>query len=204
MQRLSSSEHEDLRWNLYPGMVRIMTMGDGSCFFHAIARSYFEPYIIGQMADGSPINRSQFIRDFRRDLAIKLGQTIDPLDPTSSMYYDTLSRGQLRELSRSLPQLSLRNMQKELNSSMPVDNKYNEYISNLLNKDIYLLDANRRSVYVTGSDSDILYKNRPSIVILVTPGHYELVGIRTYSGVQTVFHPKDDFIMTIRSKLGNV
>ena len=198
MQPMLSAQYQDLQWNLYPGLVRVSTIADGSCFFHAIARAYFEPYILGRLGN-RPIDRSVFIQDFRRDLARKLAQPIDPLDPTSPLYYDTLSRGRLEEMSKSLPQLSLDSMVAELDSRAPVDNKYNEFISNLLGKDIYLLDYPRRRVYITGDDDDILYKSRPSIVLLVTPGHYDLVGLRTSSGIQTLFPPSHDLITKIRA-----
>ena len=66
---------------------------------------------------------------------------------------------------------------KELDSDRPVDNAYNEFISDQLNKDIYILDAVTQDVYMTGSDDNVLYKDRPSIVLMYLPGHYELVGL---------------------------
>jgi len=170
---------------------------DGSCFFHAVLKSFFIPYKTGFL-DGRPLNRSEFVFDFRKGLAKKLGSPIDPNNPLSQTYYDTLSRGKLRELGRSVPELSLENMQRELASRMPIDNKYNEFVSNILDKDIYLLDYNTQDVYITGADDDILYKNRPSIVILVLPGHYELVGVQTPNGIQTLFEPSSGLIQNIR------
>jgi len=203
---LIDNEYEPMNWNRdfeYPGMVRIRVPTDGSCFFHAIAKSYFKPYIMGSL-NGNPINRNDFIVKLRKDLANKLASKVNPLDPESPIYYDILSRGNLREISQSLPNYSLENMMHELNSNHPVDNVYNEFISNQLNKDIYLLDLVKQDVYMTGSDDEILYKNRPSIVILYIPGHYELVGIQDKDSIMTVFDPTHPFIQAIQNRKNNL
>lgn len=191
------NEVQPLNWTLYPGLVRISTEMDGSCFFHAILKSFFLPYKTGFL-DGKPLNRSTFAFDLRKSLSRKLGAPVEPNNPLSPTYYATLSRGKLAEISKDVPDLSLDYMQKELASRLPIDNKYNEFISNVLDKDIYLLDYNTKDVYITGADDEILYKNRPSIVILVLPGHYELIGLQTNSGVQTLFDPSSNFIQNIR------
>ena len=141
------------------------------------------------------------IQNLRKDLSIKLGSKIDPTDPDSPTYYDTLSRGELPNISKEIPRYSLANMQKELASNRPVDNVYNEFISNCLNKDIYILDGVKRDVYITGNDDEILYKNRESIVILYLPGHYELIGIIDDNNIHTLFDPEDDFIQRIKTRM---
>ena len=201
---LNMMENAPLNWTdgnfNYPEMVRIGTITDGSCFFHTIASSYFLPYRRGKIND-SPMNRYTFIRDLRHDLAIKLGERIDPNDTDHVIHYDVLSRGSLREFSKSVPQYTLESMKRELNSDRSVDNVYNEFISNILDKDIYLLDIQTKDVYVTGNDFDILYRGRNSIVILSLPGHYELVGLRTQTGIKTLFHFEHPFIQSIISRL---
>ena len=124
-----------------------------------------------------------------------------PYDVTSPTYYDVLSRGQLSEFSKSVPAYSLENMQRELDSDRAVDNAYNEFISDQLEKDIYILDGIKRDVYITGYDDEILYKNRPSIIILYLPGHYELVGLEINGIIKLLFDPDHDLIQTIRSRM---
>lgn len=202
-----SSPYESLTWDSstgfsYPGMVKIRTIADGSCFFHAIANSYSEPYRIGILPGGASINKIQFIKSLRHDLSLKLAERVNPLDQSSLIYYDLLSRGELKNFSKIVPEYTLENMQKELNSSSPVNNVYNEFISNQLNKDIYLLDAVKKDVYLVGRDDDILYKGRDSIVLLYTPGHYNLVGVMQDSGVPaTLFKSDNPFIKAIQARI---
>ena len=204
---LMDREYEPLNWPNrsfnYPNMVRIRTQADGSCFFHAIAKAYYTPYQVG-ILDGKAIDRSRLIQSLRRDLAIKLGQPIDANNPKGTTYYDLLSRGQLKEFAKEVPQYSLENMKRELASSAPVDNSYNEFVSNQLNKDIYLLDGEKQDVMITGNDDEILFKNRESIVILYIPGHYELVGLQTSDGIKTHFKPTHDFIRAIRFRIQEI
>ena len=203
---LSDHEYQALDWTPsnasfhYEGLVRIGTIGDGSCYFHAIAKSFFTPYKLGKL-DGTVLNRSEFIRKLRKDLANKLSEPVDSANQQNVRYYDLLSRGKLGELSRGLPQLSLENMKKLLDSSLSVDNRFNEFVSNVLNKDIYLLDFLKKDVYVTGDDADILYKGRDSIILLTMPGHYELVGLTTEQGIQTLFPSNHPLIRKIRDRI---
>lgn len=201
-----NQEYEHLNWPLYPGMVRIRTLADGSCLFHAIANAYFIPYRTG-ILDGKSISRPQLIRTLRRQLSIRLGEPVDPLNPDGPTHYDLLSRGQLRKFAESVPRYSLENMQKELDSNDPVDNVYNEFLSNQLNKDIYLLNAQTKDVLITGNDDDILYKDRDSIVILYLtgpPGHYELVGLDQGEDIMTIFPPSHPFILAIRHRMNEL
>lgn len=196
-----NNETENLVWSNqgfnFPGMVRVRIPRDGSCFFHAITRAYFKPYITG-IIDGKSFNRKEFIRGLRKSLSIKLSKVNSE---TGLRYYDSLSRGKLEDFAKSVPQYSLEEMQKELDSNQAVDNVYNEFISNEIDKDIYILDMVSKDVYITGNDFDILYKGRKSIVLLYLPGHYELVGIETRKGIKTLFSPDHEFIRAIRDRM---
>lgn len=198
---LTTAETENLYWNgpfQFKNMVRIRTPRDGSCFFHSIVKAYYKPYITGKI-DGRYFDKKEFIKGLRKSLSIKLGTRVDP--STEEIHYDTLSRGQLKDFSLDVPEYTLINMQRELDSNRSVDNVYNEFISNELNKDIYILDFVNQDVYVTGNDADILYKGRKSIILLYLPGHYELVGIHTSKGIKTLFKPDHEFIKAIRERL---
>lgn len=198
-------EFEYLNWEgplNFLGMVRFRTIADGSCFFHAICNAIYPPYQMGRLGHRA-YPKSQFVKDLRHDLSIRLGEPINHLDPKGGTYYDSISRGKLYTISQSLPEYSLENMREELrNSSAAVNNIYNEYISNVLNKDIYILDGITQDVYMTGNDADILYKGRTSIVLHYLPGHYELIGLQLVDqSIQTKFEHDSDFIRMIRDRI---
>lgn len=186
------SQFEILDWQsqgsfYYEGMVRKKEINDGSCFFHCIADSFYKPYQIGK------INRIQFVSDMRSQLSLILPQ-----------YYSVLSRGTLLEYSESVPGFTLEQMVKILNSKEHVDNRFNEFVSNVLNKDIYILNYSTKDVYITGNDDDILYKNRESIVIIwINGNHYDLIGILNDSTLLTLFKPDHPFILSIKSRMNN-
>lgn len=197
MTPLMHAEFQPFSWPSLPipGLVRKRTIADGSCFFHALCDSFFEPYV-NQLFDGRATSRRDIVRSLRRDLSARLSEPIDPLDPASPSHYDSL------HLAREFPECSLKNMQRELAGSGPVSNLYNEYISNVLEKDIYILDFDKQDVYATGDDTAVLYKRRPSIVLMYSPGHYELVGRMTTNGeLETLFHPDSQLIQAIGLRL---
>ncbi len=191
--------------NIYENLTlyRIPTDGDGNCFFHAICSAYFIPYI-SQTLHGEPLDRRSFVSDLRRDLANKLSERTPH---SKKSYYRRLANGELKNLSESLPECSLSNMQKELSTSgLPVSHLYNEFISDILDIDIYILDYEKKDVYMTGTDFNLLYKNRKSIIILYLPGHYELIGhLSSNSGnenkLQTCFKPDHSVIVKIRNRI---
>lgn len=205
MKPLLNHEYENLKWSgVFEkfNLIRIRTDMDGSCFFHALAKAYFKPYIVGKI-NNEPFNRKEFIKNLRKDLAKTLALKVDLEDPESKTYYQTLSNGEFEKISGTMPKYSLKHMQKELaNSEKPVSNIYNEFISDQLNLDIYILNAKTKDVYMTGSDNSLLYKNRRSIVVLYLPGHYELIGTMDKdNNIETIFSPKSKFIKKIKERM---
>jgi len=189
-----NDEYELLNWKenfKYPNLVKVYTIGDGSCFFHAIMNSFYKPYITC-MNNDIPVNRKEFIRKLRTDLSKNLKN-----------HYNNLSRGKLPEISKDLLSLTLENMEKTLDSNDFIDNRFNEYISNMINKDIYILDGKKQDVYITGKDDDILYKNRDSIVLLYNEDrhHFELVGVIEENYITTLFKYDDPLIYGIRRRV---
>lgn len=187
-----SPSYSSLNLTWYPNVVRFDTIGDGSCFFHAIALAYCQIYRLA-----NTMSKMNFVRDLRYQLSKSLGESESV---GGLIRYDLLSRGKLREMSKDIPNFTLDTMQKELNSSTPVDNLYLELCANVLRKDIYLLDYNTKDVYRTGKDSELLIKNRDSIVILYKPGHYELVGTLQGAKIITLFPYDHPFIRAIKSR----
>lgn len=198
----------------YPNMVNISTIRDGSCFFHALIMSFYEPY------QKNKVDRKKFVRELRKNLANELSNTVkyggkyDDMsginDETNKFrdeanqktYYETISEGNLPELSKDFPNLKLENMKKELDSSMAIDQIYNEFISNIISRDIYILNYQEKDVNAVGSYIDKIYKNRESTVILYRPGHYELVGLIEPGNILRLsFSPTHPYIMAIKKRM---
>lgn len=180
-------------------MIRIFTIPDGHCMFHAIANAFFIPYRKGTI-NNIPITQTEIVTRMRSDLAHQL--ELKSIENPSKTNYEMLGGGAVATMSETLPRYKLSNMIKELMSSSPIDNLYNEFISNTLNKDIYILSAEKEDVYMFGDDYKLLYKNRESIVILYVPGHYELVGLQDKNGRErTIFPYNDPFINLIRKRM---
>lgn len=185
-------------------MVAIYTIGDGNCYFHALAHAYYIPYRT-QSLQGKTVSRQDIVRNLRYSLSVRLGEPVDSLNPNGPTFYDQLSRGKLYEFGKSIPEYSFEEMRKRLRSSSAIGNEYNEFVSDQLNKDIYILDYEKQDVYITGDDDDLLYKDRSSIVLIYMPGHYELVGIQDKNGkTQTYFYPTHPFIQFLKNRMNSI
>lgn len=168
-------------------LVRYDTIGDGSCFFHAFLHSFYIPYRISTYEE-----KRLIVRDFRTQLSTEL-----------VLLYDSLSRGQLCTYAQFVPEYSLSNMCARLDSYQSVGNEFNELLSNIFNKDIYILSGALEDPYMM-SDNGIYYKGRDSIVLLYSNSHYELVGLRdgeNGNNIHTLFTPYHDFITFIQERM---
>lgn len=170
-------------------LIRIATDGDGSCFFHAVLAGFFVPYR-EQMLNDRPTSRRE----------IALGLRIVLADNFDLETYKSLGNGHLEEFSKSDPNYSYDNLKRLLKSNLPIGNEFIEYISNRLDKDIYLLDIIRQNIYSQACDISLLYKGRKSVVLLYLPGHYELIGLRREDGsIATHFDPEHELIQFLKS-----
>lgn len=183
-------------------LVKISTIEDGNCFFHSVLRSFYVKYINTK----NILERVKYATTVRRCLA----ECLDEKDENGVMEYDKLSNGYLRQFSEECPEASLENMKRELCSSDSVGNIYHELISNKLNIDIYLIDIKKKSVYFTGSDLSLLYKNRNSVFIGYiessnpkTTGHYEVIGLIENNRIVTLFTYDHPLTLCVRKILSN-
>lgn len=181
---------EDINFNL----VKINCPADGHCYFHSILRSFCVGYI-----NGNNITRYNYVKKFRKYLAELL---------KSDNTYELLSNGKLKEYSKEIADYSLKNMITELNSDDAVNNLYQELISNFLGIDIYIVDLIKNKIYLSACDTNILYKNRKSIILgysyysdFDTIGHYDIVGLNTNGKINTLFSNDHNLIKAIKSKI---
>ena len=178
-------------------LVIVPTIGDGNCYFHSVLRAFNTSYINAKSA----LERVNLARTFRNALADRLIE-VDPL--TGSDYYSGLNNGNLEDFSKGVREYSKESLRRELLSSEPVDNIYQELISNAVNKDIYIIDAETKDMYNVGSTFGLYYKGRNSIIIYYTPGHYEVVGVKRSDGsIDTIFTPEHELIQLCKDRLLN-
>ena len=189
-------------WNL----ISIDTVGDGSCLFHAICNSYFIPYYTETIKDVK-ITRKEIVKQVRKEFSEKLSSPISA-DSNSKTHYEFINSGKTSEfpIFSEFPEYnySLKNMQDQLDSDNNIGYGYIEYISNILNKNIYILCKSNKDLYpFCKSDLANIYKNDRSSIVLYYMGsndsrvsydHYELVGIMNNGIVDTHFSPDHSFI----------
>jgi hypothetical protein len=178
-------------WPLY----RISTIGDGSCLFHALANAFILPYRTEKL-NSKKISRKEIVTNLRHNLASRLKDQV-PGSPDGRRYYDELHNGYTGLFSQIVPEFRLDYMMTQLNSSAYIGYGYMEYIGNVLNKDIYILDALHQGLYRTITDEYqyTIKGNRNSVVIYWNGGHYELIGLKDNQGkMVTHFSPDHSFI----------
>lgn len=183
---LINREYENLRWpDIFDKfkLVRLRIPIDGLSLLHAIVKSYLPDYIAGT------INRRDFLLSFRTQLYEKLDK-----------YYNNLSDGKLKELSEKFPEYTLENLKNNLLNGN-INNIYSEFISNIIDKDIYFLDFNDKDVYIPETELKYLYKGRDSIIILRLNNHYELIGELENFDIKTLFMKDDDIIRIIKERV---
>lgn len=148
----------------------VATIGDGSCFFHAICHAMSKSYRKKSLG-----GKREHVRTFRKKLSEILGKE----NNFGVRPYDTISNGKMKELSKSFVECSVGNMVSTLkNPRKAVSNLFNEFISNCIDKDIYLVRKIDGNIYYPGTDTELLIKGRQAIIILVSSGHYELLSQR--------------------------
>lgn len=188
------------RWTL----VRFSTPADGSCLFHAICNSFFKPYREGIIED-KPVERTKITSSLRTELSKKLESKTNPEDDESPIYYDVLNKGNMREFSKSVPEFSLESMMSSLDSSSSLGYGYMEFIGDALEKDIYILEASRRDIYITDELPLTIKGNRDSLVLYYSSGHYELVGIKEETGkIITHFSCNHRFIKFLHARVTSI
>jgi len=171
--------------------VTIPTIADGSCMFHSILQSFNKTYINSSIKDKQKISRQ-----FRNDLSDILDEKID-----GQTCYKQLSRGQLEDFSKIVPETSLKNMKMSLKSNEWGDVRFLELISNILDLDIYVIWKQSSDLYVLG-DNELYYKNRDSIIILNSENnHFDTVGMKYKNNIRTLFDKNEPVIEHLRSKL---
>jgi hypothetical protein len=182
----------------YENLVRIATIGDGSCFIHAVLKAFYRQY----QQNNDAQYRLNMAATVRRDLAIILG--LENPAYTGHTYWETSSRGAFprmvmqqindEELVGDLRvDYSLSGLQRLFNSTSQLGDEVYTFVSDALNIDIYVLRATRDNLYPhyhTRRTGNL----RNGIVVIGNMAHYETLAVDTDDGLQTVFSPGDPFL----------
>ena len=201
---IDTYEKINIKWYPNENVVRIGTIGDGSCFFHAVLGAYYQPY---QNNDQYKF-RSDLVKRLRRDLAYIL-QLKDPQRPDKTIW-ETAVDGQFMELYNQqmmgldftsvfgVPiDFSLEGLQKLFNSMDYLGNEVYQYASDLLGIDIYIMRGTNKNLYPYQNTSKE-FINRKAVVITGNGCHYEIIAIERNGLFQTVFERDDPFIIALK------
>jgi hypothetical protein len=168
---------------------RIDTIGDGSCFLHAILGCCSKKYITS-----SEREKKIIIRGLRNDLAKVLDVKVK--DKT---IYQTLSRGEIEDISKYVKEMKKDYMQNHLKSGRWLNATFLELISNMLNINIVVVSFQLKEIYKTG-DKELLFQDRHNIFInYLDQAHFESLGIRTEEGLKTFFHKDSEISQRIKN-----
>lgn len=158
-----------------------------------------------KIRDEARNERMIYISDIRHKLAQNLSLEI----------YKTLGEGVLAEVMTERYQSVARRpedaemlgwaiyLKKLSDCSEWVGEEAIEYVSNVFGIDIYIMSDTTRNIYLLGANCDLIYKFRPSVVLMnLNNIHYETVGrVNNNGDIQTLFAPDDPWIRKLHSKL---
>ena len=159
------------------------TIGDGSCFLHAVLMAFNKTYI-----DSSDSQRRKMVRNLRSALSDHIEE---------SDIYTQLARGELKEISKFVPLMDKQNMRKYINSNNWISYHFVELISKVLDLNIFIVTHNTNTLYNLGDDEIYYKKDRNSVFInYINQAHFETLGINTPDGIKTFFSPQSEIMKT--------
>lgn len=198
---MNDDTYAPLRCTWYDDLIRIATIGDGSCFIHAVLKAFYRPY---QENNDAPY-RLELAAKIRRDLAVALG--LDNPQYPGYTYWATSGRGAfprmvMQEINDEQlvgelgVDFSLSGLQRLFNSTNQLGDEVYSFAADALNVDIYVLRATNEDLFPH------YHTRRPNIprngiVIIGNMYHYEVLGINTEDGIQTVFQEGDPFLTAL-------
>lgn len=188
----------------YGSLYRFKTILDSSNIIHAILRAFNKKYL----KMNSIKEKEKYVSEIRSGLANDL--TYDIYSRLAYGLIDELSTKKYREYGVTTQDSSVIGWAFYTKSIADYNellgSEIQEYISDKLNLDIYILSENSRDIEPSLIECNLLYKHRPSIIILKISGvFYETVGKLDENGrIQTVFDPKDELIKQLYTKACSV
>lgn len=173
------------KWNTF----MVHTPRDMHCFFHCILLSLSDNYRNG-VFNGKKVKKEELASKLRKELANEL----------SKNNYNNINNGYIKDNIDILPkEFILDNMVNTLKNKSLIGQELFDFVSDQINKDIYILDWENKRYYKT-LDEDIRIKNRKSIVMIyIDDCHYNLLVLKEGDCIKTYFdhdHPFIEFLKT--------
>lgn len=188
-------------------------IGDYEKLFTLITVDDFEKFILPKSFENGIINSDSIILSKSKDI---LKQRIkDKLEQGSKFSEENIKNlantlyEMISTISKTSKNLAYNNFSKNLEScNYWVDHYLIEYISNYVDRDIYIIDDTTRMPYNLGNCD--MYKGRKSVIILwIGRGHYESIGkiidseVKGKKEIIREFNPEDPLIQRINVILCN-
>ena len=196
-----NKSHELLVWPTSPvrhvGLCRVQTPYSRDGIYHAILNGCSEHYR-KQKINGYPVKFDDIVTMFRRELA-----TIFAYGPVGERPYDRLSNGTARALAKQSPEYSLHAMQSSLLRDGFIPAHLLPFVCDTIGHDIIYISGIDRDVETFSNQTDQAILGRPTVILIYSRNHYELVGLMDADGeVDTCFKPDHPYIKRLRKRLG--
>jgi hypothetical protein len=193
--------HELLVWPTsparHPGLCRIKTPASRDGIYHAILNAVSR-YYRERNVDGFKVDTDTQVRMFREELADELGS-----GPVGSRPYDLIGGGKPAQMAHRVPQYSLRAMRQHLLHDGYIEPYVLPYVCDAIGHDIIYISALDRDVATFSQQTDSAIKGRPTILLLYSRNHYELLGILDGDGdLETRVSPQHPYIQRLRGRIG--
>ena len=203
MLAMDKMEYVNCSWWEEP-VVRIGSIGDGSCSIHSILNAFLKIY----QTNPNLKFRKDFAKRLRRDIANSLTQP-DPRIP-EKIRYETAAKGSFPELYeqqllgvnfedifKQKVDFSVEGLKNLFNSNAFLGDELYSFVAELLGIDLYVMRITNLDLYPHINTHEPGIDNR-SIVISGDGRHFETIGIIRDNLCQTFFEPNDPFILKIR------
>ena len=187
---------------------RESVISDNSSLIHAIVQSFSKNYLSMR----SQQKRKNYIEIVRKKLGYNLTQKsfeqlgTGILNRELTRNYKNIVRDKDEQVASKVAYSKFKLLLDDLNEWLGDNLEIIQYISDILDLNIYLVSNGTRDVYLPKAEGklskkqtcDLLYKNRLSIIILnLNDIHFEVIG----QGNKTSFDPNDPMIKQIHEKL---
>lgn len=181
----------------HPRLCRLSAPCSKDGIYHVILNA-ISIYYRTQSYRGYKVSKDELVTLFRRELAMSIG-----VGPPGRRPYDLLGAGAARALSVDRVDYSMRAMQEQLMFEGFIPEYLISFVCDQIGHDIVYVSGLERDVASFPYQTEDAIKCRPTIIVLFTRNHYELIGLMNNDqDIDTVFDPNHLYIKLLRERLG--